>query len=74
MAGRRRNGIIRKIVCLLFALLSAFAVVGACTVTGHGFLDVSNLVRAVLVGIAAVCAVLSWAIHRMGSRGTPERK
>ncbi|MBQ8623867.1 MAG: hypothetical protein IJ424_05755 [Oscillospiraceae bacterium] len=41
------------------ALVTILSIVCAVTVTGSGFLDLSNIVRAVCIGVAVVCGILA---------------
>ena len=54
----KKNTILRvvSIVCVLVTIL---AIVCAVTVIGSGFLDVSNIVRAICIGVALVCGILA---------------
>ena len=54
---------ILKVVSIVLALVTILAIVCAVTVTGSGFLDLSNIVRAVCIGVAVVCgihAIVAW--------------
>ena len=51
---------ILKIVSIVFVLITILAIVCAVTVTGSGFLDLSNIVRAVCIGVAVVCGILAF--------------
>ena len=58
-----RKNIILKIVSIVLALIAILACICAITVTGSGFLDLSNIVRAVCIGVVVFCgvlAVLTW--------------
>lgn len=58
-----KKNIILKIVSIVLALITILAGICAITVTGSGFLDLSNIVRAVCIGVVMVCgvlAVLTW--------------
>ena len=48
-----------KVVSIILALVAILAIVCAFTVTGSGFLDLSNIVRAVCIGVAVVCSILA---------------
>ena len=48
-----------RIISVVLALIAIFAVVCAATVTGGGFLDLSNIVRVPCIIAAVICAVLS---------------
>ena len=56
-----KKSTILKGISIVLVLAAVLAIVGAITVTGGGFLDLSNLARAVCVGVAVVCGVLSVA-------------
>ena len=52
-----------KVVSIILALVSILALICTVTVTGSGFLDLSNIVRGVCIGVAVVCgirAVVAW--------------
>ena len=53
-----KKSTILKGISIVLAAAAVLAIVGAITVTGGGFLDLSNLARAVCVGVAVVCGVL----------------
>lgn len=53
-----------KVVSIVLALLAIFAIVCAVTVTGGGFLDLSNIVRAVCIGVAVVCGILAVVVWK----------
>lgn len=58
-----KKNIILKIVSIVLALITILASICTITVTGSGFLDLSNIVRAVCIGVVMVCgvlAVLTW--------------
>lgn len=58
-----KKNIILKTISIVLTLITILAVIGAITVTGSGFLDLSNIVRAVCIGVAVVCgvfAVVAW--------------
>lgn len=44
------------ILCILMLICAVTAVLCAVTVTGSGFLDLSNIARAVFVVLAVICA------------------
>ena len=50
---------ILKIISIIMAVIAIFAAVCAASVTGGGFLDLSNIVKIPCILIAVVCAVLS---------------
>lgn len=47
-----------KAVRVALLLVAILAIVCAVTVTGGGFLDLSNIARAVFVAVAVVCGIL----------------
>lgn len=53
-----------KIICVILCVIMVLAVVGIITVTGSGFLDLSNIVRAICTGVAIICAILAWIFYR----------
>lgn len=58
-----KKNTILKVVSMVLAFVTIFAIVCAVAVTGHGFLDLSNIAKAVCIGVAVVCgilAVLAW--------------
>jgi len=48
-----------KVISIVLALVTILAIVCAVTVTGSGFLDLSNIVRVVCIGVAVVCGILA---------------
>ena len=51
--------VILKVISILFALMTLLAISCAITGTGSGFLDLSNIARAVCIGIAVICGILA---------------
>ena len=54
-----KNTILR-IVSIVFVLMTILAIACAITVTGSGFLDLSNIARTVCIGVAVVCGILAF--------------
>ena len=54
-----KKNTILKVVSIVLALVTILAIVCAVTVTGSGFLDLSNIARAVCIGVAVVCGILA---------------
>lgn len=54
-----KNTILR-IVSIVFALMTILAIACAITGTGSGFLDLSNIARAVCIGVAVICGILAF--------------
>ena len=54
-----KKNTILKVVSIVLALVTILAIVCAATVTGSGVLDLSNIVRAVCIGVAVVCGILT---------------
>ena len=52
--------VILKVISIAFALITILAIACAITVTGSGFLDLSNIVRAVCIGVAIICGILAF--------------
>lgn len=60
-----RKSMVLKIISIISAALAVVAIAGAITVTGSGFLDLSNIVRAICIVIAVIfctLAVTFWII------------
>lgn len=57
---------ILKVCCVATALLAVIALLGAITVTGSGFIDLSNLARYVLIAIAVLFAIIAFVTGRKG--------
>lgn len=64
----KKSAVLKTVSCL-FALTALLAAVCAFTVTGGGFLDLSNIVRAVCLGAAVACAVLAVAAWKSAGTG-----
>ena len=54
-----KKNTILKVVSIVLVLVTIFALVSAITVTGSGFLDLSNIVRGICIGVAVVCGILA---------------
>ena len=54
-----KKGVILKAISILFALMTLLAISCAITGIGSGFLDLSNIARAVCIGIAVICGILA---------------
>ena len=60
-----RKSMVLKIISIISAALAVVAIAGAITVTGSGFLDLSNIVTSVCIVIAVIfgtLAVTFWII------------
>ena len=58
-----KKRIVLKIISLFFSLLTILAIVSAFTVTGSGFIDLSNIIRVICICIAVICGtacILLW--------------
>ena len=53
-----KKGVFLKVISIAFALITILAIACAITVTGSGFLDLSNIARAVCIGVAIICGIL----------------
>lgn len=49
----------KKVLSIVFFIIAIISVIGAITAKGSGFLDLSNIGRYVLIGIAIICAILA---------------
>lgn len=58
--------IICKIASVIMAVLTAIAIIGAVTVTGSGFLDLSNIARYVLFCFAVAFGIATVITGRYG--------
>lgn len=56
-----KKGIIWLVVSIVMALCALVSIATMLTVTGSGFLDLSNIVRYVCLGIALICGTISVA-------------
>ena len=57
-----------KIASVITAVLAVIAIIGAVTVTGSGFLDLSNIARYFLIGFAVVFGIAAVITGRYGWR------
>ena len=55
---------IYKALGIVLLIIAVFAVVCGITVTGSGFLDLSNIVRGGCYCIATILAILSWVFYK----------
>ena len=55
-----KKDVILKVISIAFALITILAIACATTVTGSGFLDLSNIARAVCIGVAIICGILAF--------------
>jgi len=49
----------KKVLSIVFFIIAIISVIGAITAKGSGFLDLSNIGRYVLIGIAIICTILA---------------
>lgn len=54
-----KKNTILKVISIALSLVTILAIVCAVTVTGSGFLDLSNIVKAVCIGVAVICGILA---------------
>lgn len=57
-----------KIASVIMAVLTVIAIIGAVTVMGSGFLDLSNIARYFLIGFAVVFGIAAVMTGRYGWR------
>jgi hypothetical protein len=50
---------ILKVISIVLTLITILAILCAITATGSGFLNLSNIVRGVCIGVAVVCGILA---------------
>lgn len=55
-----------KIASVILAVLAVLAIIGAATVTGSGFLDLSNIAGYFLIGFAVVFVIAAVMTGRYG--------
>ena len=55
-----KKGVILKVISIAFALITILAIACAITGTGSGFLDLSNIAKAVCIGVAVICGILAF--------------
>ena len=55
-----------KIASVIMAVFTVIAIIGAVTVMGSGFLDLSNIARYFLIGFAAVFGIAAVMTGRYG--------
>ena len=54
------KGVILKVISIVFTLITNLAIACAITGSGSGFLDLSNIARAVCIGVAVICGILAF--------------
>ena len=64
------KGVILKVISIVFALITILAIACAITGSGSGFLDLSNIARAVCIGVAVICGILAFVTWKC-SKATP---
>ena len=55
-----------RILSFIMLAVTAFLIYCAITVTGSGFLDLSNIVRYVLTGMAVISSAIALVLVRIG--------
>ena len=55
-----------RILCVIMLAVTAFLIYCTITVTGSGFLDLSNIVRYVLTGMAIISGAIALMLTRTG--------
>ena len=54
------KGVILKVMSFVCTLITILAIACAIIGSGSGFLDVSNIARAVCIGVAVICGILAF--------------
>ena len=54
------KSVISKVISIVFALITILAIACAITGSGSGFLDLSNIARAICIGVAVICGILAF--------------
>lgn len=65
--------VLYRTISILMMLIALIAFVGVITVTGSGFLDLSNVARIFLSGVSIICTIISthaWKTNRPHARRT----
>ena len=62
--------IVLKVISIVFAFITILAIACAVTGTVSGFLDLSNIARAVCIGVAVVCGILAFIAWSSEGDGT----
>ena len=60
--------IIYEVICIAMLILAVISIYGALTVTGSGFLDLSNWAKYFLLGFAAILILIAIVIGIKGWR------
>ena len=55
-----KKGDILKVISIVIAHITILAIACAITGSGSGFLDLSNIARAVCIGVAVICGILAF--------------
>lgn len=55
-----------RILCVIMLAVTVFLIYCVITVTGSGFLDLSNIVRYVLTGMAVISGAIALVLARIG--------
>lgn len=55
-----KKSVIPKVIRIVFALITILAIACAITGSGSGFLDLSNIARAICIGVAVICGILAF--------------
>ena len=63
-----KNKTILKIISIIMAVIAIFAIVCAATVTGGGFIDLSNVVKIPCIFTAIICAVFSIVLWKRSKK------
>ena len=62
----------KKVVCRIISIfmiaITVLAIIAAATATGSGFLDLSNIGRGVLIGIALIAGIIAGITGGIGWR------
>ena len=57
---KKKVKVILKVISIVFTLITILAIACAITGSGSGFLDLSNIARAVCIGVAVICGILAF--------------
>ena len=63
-----KKGIICKVISVIMFVIMLISILCAVTVTGSGFLDLSNIARYLFIGIAVVCGIIAVILWKASAK------
>lgn len=49
----------KRVLSIIFLIIAIISIIGAITAEGSGFIDLSNIGKYFLIGIAIICIILA---------------